>query len=162
MWFQEAHEKWGSETGKQGKPAKCVLMSRLPLWATGAQSHWGPSERPWNVSLTVILLRVHEVRRFIPTPFILCRLRVTPRTWTLWFTRPYVASRLVMILRDNHQAIESQDTITLYGNCEQMASWVDKEDTNRALMPSAMPFGPGNHMQKFILPLCLSQWVDEG
>lgn len=28
---------------------KSELMSRLPLWAAGAQSHWGPSEEIYRM-----------------------------------------------------------------------------------------------------------------
>lgn len=46
--------------GKEGMPIKRVLMSELLLLATGAQSCWGPSEKPWRPpQFTFVLLR-HE------------------------------------------------------------------------------------------------------
>lgn len=39
----------GGETGKKGKLMMGVLMSVLPVWATGAQSCWGPSGKLWNI-----------------------------------------------------------------------------------------------------------------
>lgn len=157
----------GTQEREEVRQGSKGSQRRVCWWAGYLCEQLGPNLtgahlRDHEMYLTVVPLRSHEVGRFTPpSPLILRGLRVTPRTWTLWFFWPMVPSRLITTWRNYSQAIKSQDTIILYGNCAQMASWVGKEDMSRVLMLSAMPFDPGNHMQKFVLPLCFSQWVDE-
>lgn len=43
--------KRGSETERGGKSIRGVIMRGLPLRVSGAQSHWGPSEKSmWSTS----------------------------------------------------------------------------------------------------------------
>lgn len=41
-------QRWGSEAAMGRKPIKLAFKSKLPLWATGYQSHRGPSGRLWS------------------------------------------------------------------------------------------------------------------
>lgn len=64
--------EWSSETGKGRKPIKGVLISRLLLWATEAQSCWGPPEWMHRTHLRIVrkcgYLSSRNVAIYSPTP----------------------------------------------------------------------------------------------
>ena len=55
----------GIETGRGGRPIKGAIMSRLPMWATGAQSYWCLSRTLCDTPLRTVPVKGEEAGVFI-------------------------------------------------------------------------------------------------
>lgn len=63
--YHERVEEWEREEREERNPAGDVLIFKLTLWATGAQSHWVPSVWLYKTYLRTLLLKGEETRVFV-------------------------------------------------------------------------------------------------